>query len=143
LNTTADALMKTFAIEDWVTQQPAPPDHRIASKNVAYNFARDFLFALPRSRPAASGPNGRFSMKVNIEIECTAVEARQFFGLPNVEPMQAAVMQELEKRILADIDRFSPETLMTSWLPLVPQGAEQIQAFFRGIFPPTSGPPKE
>ena len=48
-------------------------------------------------------------MKVNIEIECTAVEARQFFGLPNVEPMQAAVMQQLEKRILADIDRFSPK----------------------------------
>jgi hypothetical protein len=82
-------------------------------------------------------------MKVNIEIECTAIEARQFFGLPNVEPMQAAVMQQLEKRILADIDRFSPEALMTSWLPLVPQGAEQIQAFFRSISPPTSGPPKQ
>ena len=84
-------------------------------------------------------------MKVNIEIECTAAEARQFFALPNVEPMQAAVMQQLEKRMLADIDRFSPEALMTSWLPLVPQGAEQMQAFFRGIFPPTSvsGPPKE
>ena len=82
-------------------------------------------------------------MKVNIEIECTPVEARQFFGLPNVEPMQAAVMQQVEKRILADIERFSPEALMTSWLPLVPQGAEQIQSFFRGIFPATSGPPKE
>jgi len=82
-------------------------------------------------------------MKVNIEIECTPVEARQFFGLPNVEPMQAAVMQQLEKRILADIDRFSPEALMTNWLPVVPQGAEQIQAFFRRILSPTSGTPKE
>jgi Family of unknown function (DUF6489) len=82
-------------------------------------------------------------MKVNIEIECTPIEARQFFGLPNVEPMQATVMQQLEKRILADIDRFSPEALMTGWLPLVPQSADQIQAFFRGIFPSTSGPPKE
>jgi hypothetical protein len=82
-------------------------------------------------------------MKVNIEIECTPVEARQFFGLPNVEPMQAAVMQQLEKRILADIDRFSPEALMTNWLPVVPQGAEQIRAFFRGILSPTSGTPKE
>ena len=43
-------------------------------------------------------------MKVTIEIDCTPVEARQFFGLPNVEPMQAAVMQELEKRMLTDID---------------------------------------
>ena len=27
-------------------------------------------------------------MKVNIEIECTAAEARQFFGLPNVAAMR-------------------------------------------------------
>ena len=82
-------------------------------------------------------------MKVNIEIECTPVEARQFFGLPNVEPMQAAVMQQLEKRMLADIDRFSPEALMTSWLPMGPRGAEQIQDFFRGVFSPTSATPKD
>jgi hypothetical protein len=55
-------------------------------------------------------------MKVNIEIECTPVEARQFFGLPNVEPMQDAVMQQLEKRMLADIERISPEALMKNWL---------------------------
>ena len=48
-------------------------------------------------------------------------------------------VSENEKRILAKIDRFSPEALMTSWLPPVPQGAEQIQAFFRGIFPPPQG----
>jgi len=82
-------------------------------------------------------------MKVNIEIDCTPVEARQFFGLPNVEPMQAAVMQQLEKRMLADIDRLSPEALMKNWLPLVPQGAEQMQAFFRSIFPLAAGSSKE
>ena len=38
-------------------------------------------------------------MKVTIEIDCTPIEARQFLGLPNVEPMQAAVMQQLEKRM--------------------------------------------
>jgi hypothetical protein len=31
-------------------------------------------------------------MKVTVEIDCTPAEARQFFGLPNVEPMQAAMM---------------------------------------------------
>jgi hypothetical protein len=35
-----------------------------------------------------------------------------------VEPMQAAVMQQLEKRMLVDIDRFSPEVLMKSWLAI-------------------------
>jgi Family of unknown function (DUF6489) len=75
-------------------------------------------------------------MKVNIEIECTPVEARQFFGLPNVEPMQDAVMQQLEKRMLADIEHFSPEALMKNWLAVGPQGVEQMQDFFRGIFSP-------
>jgi Family of unknown function (DUF6489) len=75
-------------------------------------------------------------MKVNVEIDCTPVEARQFFGLPNVEPMQAAVMQQLEKRMLADIDRFSPETLTQNWLAVGPPGTEQIRDFFRGVFSP-------
>ena len=66
-------------------------------------------------------------MKVNIEIECTPVEARQFFGLPDVEPMQAAVMQQLD---------FSPEALVKNWLAVGPQGVEQMQDFFRGIFSP-------
>ena len=74
-------------------------------------------------------------MKVNIEIDCTPVEARQFFGLPNVEPMQAAVMQ-IEKRMLADIDRVSPETLMKNWLAVGPPGTEQIRDLFRGVFSP-------
>jgi hypothetical protein len=66
-------------------------------------------------------------MKVTIEIECTPVEARQFFGLPNVEPMQDVVMQQLEKRMLAEIERFSPEALMKNWLAVAPQGVEQMQ----------------
>ena len=66
-------------------------------------------------------------MKVNIEIECTPVEARQFFGLPDVEPMQAAVMQQLD---------FSPEALVKNWLAVGPQGVEQMQDLFRGIFSP-------
>jgi hypothetical protein len=75
-------------------------------------------------------------MKVNIQIDCTPLEARQFFGVPNVEPMQAAVMQQLEKRMLADFDRFSPETLIKNWLAAGPPGTEQMRDFFRGVFSP-------
>jgi hypothetical protein len=63
-------------------------------------------------------------MKVNVEIDCTPEEARVFFGLPDVQPMQAAVMAEMERRMLAEMDRFSPEALMKSWMSLAPQGAE-------------------
>ena len=35
-------------------------------------------------------------MKVNIEIDCTPLEARQFMGLPDVQPMQNAMMEKLQ-----------------------------------------------
>ena len=38
-------------------------------------------------------------MKVNVEIDCTPLEARQFFGLPDVQPMQTAVMDKLQQQI--------------------------------------------
>ena len=55
-------------------------------------------------------------MKVTIEIDCTPIEARQFFGLPNVEPVQAKMMARIEQSIAEAIERFSPEALMGTWL---------------------------
>ena len=40
-------------------------------------------------------------MKVHVDIDCTPEEARAFFGLPDVQPVQAAVMKELENRLMA------------------------------------------
>ena len=45
-------------------------------------------------------------MKVTIEIDCTPLEARQFFGLPDVQPMQVAILAEMEKRLLAETAKF-------------------------------------
>jgi uncharacterized protein DUF6489 len=71
--------------------------------------------------PAARSPMKEGAvMKVNIEIDCTPVEARQFFGLPDVEPLQAAVMERVHKEMLAEMDRLSPEAIMRTWLSLMP-----------------------
>ncbi len=78
-------------------------------------------------------------MKVTMEIDCTPSEARLFFGLPNVEPMQDAVMAKLEERMLTEIDRFSPEGIMKSWLSLFPQNAERLQDMFGAMFMGGSG----
>ena len=82
-------------------------------------------------------------MKVNIQIECTPVEARQFFGLPNVEPMQAAVLEQFQKKFLAEIDRVSPEGTMSTWFSLMPQGAQQMQRLFTDMVAQGLGRPKE
>lgn len=73
-------------------------------------------------------------MKVNIEIDCTPQEARQFMGLPDVEPMQAAVMKKIEERMLSDIEKFSPDALMRNWLALFPQNADWLQDTMNKLF---------
>ncbi len=73
-------------------------------------------------------------MKFRVEVDCTPVEARQFVGLPNVEPMQAAVMAEVERRMLAEMDRFSPDAIMRSWFTAFPQNADQMQNLFLKMF---------
>ena len=73
-------------------------------------------------------------MKVTVEVDCTPEEARQSMGLPDVQPMQAAVMAGMEKRVLAEMDRFSPEAVLKSWMSLFPQSPEQMQAAFTKMF---------
>ncbi len=72
-------------------------------------------------------------MKVTVEIDCTPIEARQFFGLPNVEPLQASMMKRLEQRMNEEAERFSPEALMRAWFAAFPQGAEWAQKMFAGM----------
>ena len=69
-------------------------------------------------------------MKCTLEVDCTPLEARQFFGLPDVQPMQATIMAEVEKKMLAEMDRFSPESVLKSWLSMFSQSPEQFQQAF-------------
>ena len=69
-------------------------------------------------------------MKVNVEIDCTPLEARQFFGLPDVQPMQTAVMDKLQQQLMANIEKVSPEALMQSWFTFDPKIAERFQDMF-------------
>src|SRR6202158_60874 len=70
------------------------------------------------------------AMKVNVEIDCTPLEARQFFGLPDVQPMQTAVMDKLQQQMMANIEKVSPEALMQSWFTFDPKIAERFQDMF-------------
>ncbi len=69
-------------------------------------------------------------MKITFDVDCTPEEARAFLGLPDVAPMQAAVMEDLGKRLRAGLEAMEPETLMKTWMPLGLQGLEQAQKMF-------------
>ena len=74
-------------------------------------------------------------MKVTIDIDCTPLEARQFMGLPDLQPMQAAVMAQLEKRMLAEAEKFSPEGFMRAWFTDGQQGADWFRQMLANFMP--------
>jgi hypothetical protein len=66
-------------------------------------------------------------MKVNVEINCTPEEARSFFGLPDLKPMQDRIMGEIEDQMRKNLGAMSPDSLLKTWLPASMQGVEQMQ----------------
>lgn len=82
-------------------------------------------------------------MKITMDVDCTPEEARQFFGLPDVKPMQEAVMAEVQKRALASLQAMDPETFLKTWMPQMVQGGiqgfEQLQKMFWGAMGGAAG----
>lgn len=66
-------------------------------------------------------------MKVNIEIDCTPQEARTFLGLPDVEPLNQALVAEMQTRMSENMARLQPEELMKSWTAFGLQAQEQFR----------------
>lgn len=70
-------------------------------------------------------------MKVNIEIDMTPEEARRVMGLPDLAPLQASVLAEVEKRMHSALDAADPEAMMKAWMTPGIQGWEAFSRLFR------------
>lgn len=70
-------------------------------------------------------------MKINVEVDCTPAEARAFLGLPDVQPMQKAMMDQLQDKMSSSINAFSPDTLMQSWFN--PNVSVQVMEMFQNM----------
>jgi hypothetical protein len=81
-------------------------------------------------------------MKVNIEVDCTPDEARRFLGLPDVAPMQQAVMAQMEKRLVDAIASTDTQKLMEQWLPFSMKGIEQWQTIWTQLAQSAAGFPR-
>ena len=80
-------------------------------------------------------------MKVTINIDCTPEEARAFLGLPDVRPMQEAVMREVQARTMQSLQAMDPEQMMKTWVPATLQGLEQMQRFWTQLATGNVGDP--
>jgi hypothetical protein len=69
-------------------------------------------------------------MKITIDIDCTPQEARAFFGLPHVEPMQEALVAQMQERLTQYLDAMEPDALISAWLPGGIKGLTALQEQF-------------
>ncbi len=59
-------------------------------------------------------------MKIKIDIDCTPKEVRDFFGMPDVAPMQERLMREVEERLQGALGAMEGTEL---WKALMPMAA--------------------
>ena len=66
-------------------------------------------------------------MKVNVEVDCTPSEARAFLGLPDVTPLNDAMVAEMQKRMQANVAAMQPDELMKTWTSFGLQAQDQFR----------------
>ncbi|PIW27501.1 MAG: hypothetical protein COW29_11195 [Rhodobacterales bacterium CG15_BIG_FIL_POST_REV_8_21_14_020_59_13] len=70
-------------------------------------------------------------MKVKIDIDCTPDEARTFFGLPDVTPLNEAMVKEMSKRMQENMSSLEPDVLMKNWMSFGGQMQDQFMTLMR------------
>lgn len=70
-------------------------------------------------------------MKVNISIDMTPEEARKVMGLPDLEPLQNAMLEKMQEQMDDYFASLSdPEVMFSKLMPLGIQAMENYQNFF-------------
>ena len=75
-------------------------------------------------------------MKVNGEVECTSAEARAFLGLPDVTPLNEAMVAEMQKRMGTNVAAMQPEELMKTWTSFGLQAQDQFRRLMEAAVKP-------
>ena len=73
-------------------------------------------------------------MKVSIDIDCTPEEARRFLGLPDVTPINEAIVAELARRAGEMASSMDAEKMMSHWMTAGVQGFGELQKAFMDQF---------
>jgi len=75
---------------------------------------------------------GTMTMKINVEIEATPQELRNFFGLPNLEPLQHEMLEMIRKNMSSGMEGFDPLTVMRPFL--LPDQTQSLQALQKAFW---------
>jgi hypothetical protein len=66
-------------------------------------------------------------MKMTIEVDCSPEEARRFLGLPDVTTLNEQVVEEMKKRVTANMAMISPDEMMKNWMSFGAGAQEQFR----------------
>jgi len=69
-------------------------------------------------------------MKITINVDCTPEEARRYMGLPDVAPMQEAILKKMQEQMMANVASMQPAEMMNTWLPMGVEGWLEFQKAF-------------
>ena len=73
-------------------------------------------------------------MKINISMKTTPAEFREFLGLPEVQPLQAEMIERIREQMQAGAEGFDPLSLMRPFIAPNVQSMEAMQrAFWNGL----------
>lgn len=70
-------------------------------------------------------------MKVSVEIECTPAEARAFFGLPDMTPLNDMMME----RVKSSTSMMDAESVMKTWMNFGGAAQENFFKMMSGALP--------
>lgn len=73
-------------------------------------------------------------MKITVEIDATPQEVREFFGLPDVQPLQNEILHKLQQEMANGTTGFDAINLMKPILPAHMQSLEAMQNAFWSAF---------
>ena len=83
-------------------------------------------------------------MKFTVNVECSPEEARRFMGLPDVTPINEKLVEEMGKRMEANLKMMSGENLMSSWMSVGTQAQDAfVKLMTSGVTAATSAASRE
>lgn len=70
-------------------------------------------------------------MRLTINVDLTPQEARAFFGMPDLDPLNEMVVAEMMKRAKDQMDTLAdPERMVARWMEMSGKGMDALSGLF-------------
>lgn len=71
-------------------------------------------------------------MKISITVDCTPEEARSFFGMPDLKPLQESMLAQMQAQMKSAA--MDPETIFKTVFPMQSEALAGLQKAFWSQF---------